>query len=284
MMADYSKVLANYSYAIVDRVAVHDLPQDLELIGLIPPALEESAALMPALLDLKALTSEQRHLCGERLDYEAVRKQPLMFSAFLQTDASRYELASHLERALILDRGQNGRSYFRFFDPRVFIQLEWLWDGRQWDELLGPIGHWTYGLDGHRRTVERDAMIKCGASTSDIDPIITVAWLDAINEAIALAAPESLAARQRSGQLAATLLVVAQRRFGLRQGQDVAMFIAHGLTIHPRFYDHPLVRRRLQELPEELDLPYGAIASELDKERFERIRADMNMKLGIRYE
>jgi hypothetical protein len=284
MTAAYSKALAECSYAIVDRVAVHDLPEDLQLIGLIPPALEDSAALMPALLDLKTLNDEQRQLYGERLGHETLRKQPLLFSAFLHTEANRYELTSHLEKALILDRGTNGRSYFRFFDPRVFIQLEWLWDGRQWGELLGPIDRWSYGLDGHWGTAQRDALIKSGAPTSDINPMITVAWLDAINEAIALAAPESLDARQTSGKLAADLLVVAQRRFGLRQGQDIALFLAHGLRIHPRFYDHPWIRRSLQALPEESDLPYCAIAAELDDESFDRIRADMNRILGIRYE
>jgi hypothetical protein len=280
MMLTYSHALAEHSYAIVDRVAVHDLPEDLELIGLIPPALEDSAALMPALLDLKLLSDEQRQTYGRRLEQDALRKQPLLFSALLHTEANRYDLSVHLEKALILDSGRNGKSYFRFFDPRVFVQLEWLWDIRQSSELLGPIERWSYMLDGQWRTVHRETLIKTDAPTSDIDPLITVAWLDAINEAIALASPESLDARQQSGRLAARLLAVAQRRFGLRKGQGIALFLVHGLKVHPRFYDHPLMRKSLQGLPEDSDLPYCAIAAELDEESFDRIRADMNRTLG----
>ena len=277
-------LLRAHDYALVDRAqhAAGDLPAGLEIHPLVPPALRDSARLMPGLVCLSDLAEPLLLQCLELMEGQAQARQPLLFAALLKSPAPLERVAGHL-RATLLARIQDSGDtlYLRQFDPRLFVQYAWLMTPEQRLCLFGPVTEWTVYLDGEWLGFQPPA----GDVRSRVPVLLEAAQaaqledLQTVNETLALLDPDGIASRQQRARELYRLLEHG-RGLGLVRLRDLALFLEHGVTVHPRFYTHPLLQQRLQSLPTDADLPYTVAVGDLAGAGFQQIRTEMTLGAG----
>lgn len=282
------QLLREHDYALVDRLqqTAADLPRGLEVRPLIPPELRKSADLMPGLVVLSELTESQQVDCLNAMELQQRELRPLLFAALLRSDATTDRIIRHFSATLVAGTHSSHESiYLRQFDPRLFVQYEWLLTLEQRLQMFGPITSWTFYLEREWQTffpppdqvaVRSSRMRLTAGQATQLDD------LQIINEALAQLPPAGVMPRQ---QRARTLyqLLARGREYGVARRKDMALFLEHGVRLHPEFDRHPVLQQRLQCLPEDVDLPYTAAVADLDATRFQQIRAEMNQGAGGSY-
>lgn len=146
-------LLHDHRYAIVGGVQAGALPEGLAVLPLVPPNLEKSAHLLPGLVDLSGLRADVLTAYLEQLEADGGCHTSL-FCAFLRCESGITALANGLRSALIA-RFDGEDRYFRYFDPRVFCQLEWILDSAQYCRVFGSAASWAYPADGEWRLASR---------------------------------------------------------------------------------------------------------------------------------
>jgi len=133
-----------HDFGIINPLQVEEnLWADLPATPLVPSELADQASFMPLLIDLKSLSLDARiNLMGRAAEHESNSIYPY-FSALLQTDCDTAQLARQLAQRLIL-RGPDKKVWLRYFDPRVFCHLLWLFNAEQLWFLLRDIQQWSW--------------------------------------------------------------------------------------------------------------------------------------------
>lgn len=260
-------------YVLIDRGGEMEVADALPWRIVAPPWLVEVQAQLPMLLDVEALGAQPQDVLRTWTE-QARHSEAGCGITLLDTAASTDALVEHLCDSMLWVGHDGRRHLLRYFDARVMAQLEWLLHGAALTRLLGPVHEWHLYLDGNWHCIAAEGGRVFVPAPSGMDTATALTWLDVITPAVTAASPTDVKHRQRMAQRAYALLWKAQKRFGLRERKDLALFAEHGLSLHPEFHDHPLVRRPLEQLHGG-DLSYRALAAHLDADTLQRIRADL---------
>ncbi len=194
----------------------------------------------------------------------------------LRRDASPDRAAMVLGRHMVQRR--LGRDMLlRLHDPAV---RWWLWrflEDAQRAALLGAAAAWWL-LD----PVGELDVLTPSAVSGDLDLLLTdEQWSDvlgiaALNKVLREIAPlhEDRLAREPRVELMMQALRDA-RAHGWNEPGDVALFIQHALSVHPRFATHPLVRELLER--REPDDFYGGLVADLGEAEWNIVRRDCEL-------
>jgi hypothetical protein len=143
---NYTNRIPTEGYLLIEaanlkRNQLERLPQ---MIPCAPVAFANDAVLVPRLLCLDGLAAEVREIAAELLDSATEPRCPPVVCAWLKTQASVEMLSSSIAKFLI-GRGPLGdRVFWRYYDPRVFALMAFIFDEEQRRAILGPIETWAF--------------------------------------------------------------------------------------------------------------------------------------------
>ena len=124
----------------VDRDLWVDLPQH----PLIVPRLRASPGQLPVLVDLLKLSFTSRlELVQRAWNWERANGQPL-FCGFIKSTEPVERMVRHLGRRLLIKNTTGEQLFLRFYDPRVFEHLRWIFTPAQLASLMGPADVWCW--------------------------------------------------------------------------------------------------------------------------------------------
>lgn len=270
------RLLNKHAFAIVDRLQFpeDECPAGLHVEPLVPQRLAGSARMLPGLVSLRSLSDDLAATCLNLLDEQAAMGGALLFSALLKADASQDAMARHFMNTLVATAPDRDL-YLRQFDPRLFVQYDWLLTPPQRVRLFGPITGWTLYLDNEWRTFSPPSNVKPAIGWRlTVEQAVRIEALQQINRAMASLSAGGIDLRRDRVRSGYSMLERA-RRHGLSTERCLVRFLEHGWAIHPDFDRHPEVWSRLERMLPADDFPYLAATSDLDSAALARIRDDM---------
>jgi len=156
VVSDSPSPIADGFLLIEPTTADHEpFLQTLPAHSCTPRILSHRDELMPRLVDIASLDSEDQAQLSDLLVRETRADRPPVACAWLASEASIEELAVHIARYLV-GPGADGRpAFWRFYDPRVLALTLTVFDPVQRAALLGPITEWQFAWAGHRWAIAR---------------------------------------------------------------------------------------------------------------------------------
>ncbi|WP_233233154.1 DUF4123 domain-containing protein [Bordetella sp. LUAb4] len=269
--------LREYAYAIADGVLTHDGPARMASQTLVPAPLTRSAGVMPRLYDIASATPLTREAALVLALAQEAEGDALWCCGLLDVDenVTQAALAQALTTRLVLALPGTGQCFFRYFDPRVLVQLQWLFTPAQMAWLMGPVRRWKYNIAGAWEEMRRPQVFAAESPGITAQQAFALQRMNVINTLLDRLQPPSVAAYRGAGQGILRQLEKA-RDHGLRRLQDQEEYAWHGMTVHADFDRHPLLQERLANLPTDVDFPYRVATANLRPEDFDRIRDDLN--------
>jgi len=153
--------------ANLQRDQLERLPQ---LTSCAPVAFANDAVLAPRLLCLDAIGAEGREIVAELLGSSTEPHGPPVVCAWLKTQAS-IELLSRSIAKFLIGRGPFGdRVFWRYYDPRVFALMAFIFGEEQRRAILGPIETWAFPW--RRRWWQ---LLACTCSTETLNDV-EIGW------------------------------------------------------------------------------------------------------------
>jgi hypothetical protein len=269
--------LREYAYAIADGALAHKGPSRMPSQALVPGQLERSAGVMPLLYDIASATPMARESALALALSQEAEDEALWLCGLLDVDenVTKAVLAQALVTRLVLPLPGVGQCFFRFFDPRVLIQLQWLFTPAQMAWLMGPVRRWKYNIAGAWEEMRRPDVFAADSPGITTQQAFALQRMNVINTLLERLQPATIAAHRSAGQDILRQLEKAHAH-GVLRLQDQEDYAWHGMTVHPDFDRHPLIKARLSALPADADFPYRVATSDLTQQDFDRIRDDLN--------
>lgn len=241
------RLFNEHAYAMIDYVAIAQIPKEWPLVPLVPQGFEDEAYLLPALLPLKEFTDGQRLDALEMLDQTHERGEALPIVTFLNSDADLEQMRRHCIRQLILSLPNRRKTLLRSYDPSVFAQLLWMFTPGQLLTLFGPICRWTTYLN-HRWQSARPPVhdgLPCGHV--DLHQAEQLARIGMINRVLFQLAEEQRLMHEAVSR-SIDMLLVRALDYGLTREKELVEFALNGMTVHPQFDHHPVIAQLLSTL------------------------------------
>lgn len=116
----------------------------LDWISVAPPKLLQQQHLLPRIIRLAGLSDERRLQLLEAHCQLLAKEGRILWSCVLQTDASLESVAMQMARNMVLTTPHGQKFLLRFFDPRVFRHLIWIFTPRQMASFVGQIAAWYW--------------------------------------------------------------------------------------------------------------------------------------------
>jgi Domain of unknown function (DUF4123) len=267
-------LLLSHDYALVDQLTVDGLPGDLPVLPLVPHKLEKDAHLLPLLVVLSELSQERRLELQAQQDMASANGQAPLFTTLLSSPAAPNSMRIHLKERLIVRLADNAKALLRYYDPRVFAQLQWILPTQSLGTLFGPITQWSVYLDGawHSTPAPSEAHSVWLVDKPSSARLERIAM---INQTLALLPLETrLGKRTQLGAQIDRLLVYAQERYGFEREEDRIAFALHSITVHPQFDLHANIRALITGLTEQQQT-YSDATALFDQTAWQRIAQDM---------
>lgn len=276
-------LLEHHAYTLVDRALVDEVPHDLPLIALAPAFMEGDIGRCPGLVVLHELSAAQHVALLEHLEAQSAAGETPIICALLASQADVQTVRAHLINRLSEIRGANGRrSQFRFYDPRVFVQLPDILDGATLAALFGPIERWTYFLSGAWHSELKPANAATPLFNLSPPAPTLLGRVGIVNRVLTqLPAPPDPAGWRAMRLRIDALVARAQTRHRLRGTDDLVQFALHGVCVHERFDSHPRIAALIAGLQEH-DMAYLDAAALLDEDDWQRIHTELNASGEIR--
>jgi hypothetical protein len=245
------RLLDEHNYALVDQVLFPSIPSDWTLIPLVPRGLklEAEAKLLPALLDLQAMSEAQRRSCFDLLEQAHLADEPLPLQCLLASSKPARVIAAHLRRHLVVSTPKGERALFRLYDPRVFVHLPWLLSPHHYAALFGPVSQWSAYLPFQPRAWHTFSPPET-TTPPGVTPTVSASQLSCllrlqvINPLLSGLREMGLPDLLKTAQVLNALLERADA-FGLQRNAELRLFAQHGLKYGMSFYQHPIIERLL---------------------------------------
>lgn len=243
--------LAAHQYAVVNPLQLkhtHSQWADLPTRELLPEELADKAGAMPRLLDLTELDPVQQSALLERVDdWDRVNDYPF-FGLLLKSTSSPAGVARHLTRQLVARSPDGSDVLLRWYDPRVFRHLCWLFTPVQMRALSGPVNAWCW-RDGprHWRSLEVAAMGHVpGRLRPTVEQWTAIGRIGVLNRTIAQLERnvEGLAFDEALYRRVEMCLRSAYDQHGLTEEADARLFVEQAIR-WPGMHRLPEVARRL---------------------------------------
>ncbi|GHB31351.1 DUF4123 domain-containing protein [Salinicola rhizosphaerae] len=177
--------------------------------------------------------------------------EPVPFCGWITTRQARTTVAGYLGKRLAPVTPDQKPALLRFYDPRVLEHLTRILLPWQMSALLGPIDRWVYlDMEGRLRCLEPHVdQRRLGDLKLTAEQWCAIRRIGQVNRCRELyrTLPGS-AGRQKASPSDVDALVVAAQEAGLRERQDTATFVLHGLMTHSDFYRHPIMQALFKRL------------------------------------
>jgi len=269
-MTDYQGLLQAHQFAIIDQknLAAQDWHEGLPLLPLETRVLKIPSNRLPALLPLGPDAPYMRALLQ---NLELAEDDPGLLTpcALLATapDTKPERLQRHLAECLVPYVGIGNRAYLRYFDPTVFPKLAHIIPPNHWGYLYGPAHTWTIPFQKewiafpepnpeHRSRVWM-------LSAEQWEHIELIRYINR-----ALEQYESYLGRpwcnfteyDKAAQTAECAMLLAQKRYSIKEKDDLQAFAEDSLFHGEHFHRHPTIQNFLRNLPPE---GYGTASAEI---------------------
>jgi len=234
-------------YLIVEpdngRVDLGTAPRMYEVGEIVPAVMPELKGVMPMLYSVEH--PEQQLPAIEAI---AARDQQSGLAprvcALLETDANAEALMEHVSGMIALPRESGGRSVFRFYDPRVIRNLEWVLRGEQLSLVFGPVQRWRHFSGNGWVAMERPAVAPAERLSLSTDQWATLRRLHLIEQALASIRDAGEPVDQQTPRKLDALF--AKGAHYQLAGEDLAVFAVQGALVSANFDRHPSVAAALQ--------------------------------------
>jgi len=258
-MLDYQAFNA-YGFGLIQDERTAGVPAFVQAEALVPPALRKMPGLMPRLVDLSAMETADKAQVLASLNQALLDGEDLWLGLLLQSDQPADAVAAHLRSRMIVDVAGQGPCFFRFFDPRVLVQLPWMLEPAQLAWLCGSVQRFVFHLDGEWRAVTRPDTEAVARPRLSVEQSFALTQVQALNEVLS-----DLDTLEPAGRVALGQAVMAHfrtaRDLGLASAQERKTFARHALC--------------LAAMRPEDDYPYLAAVQDLSDEDWSSVRADM---------
>lgn len=245
------RVVADSAIAFIDPFRVDDVPTELLSEPLVPIGFDAEAHLMPRVLRLSRLDSVLREALLEWLDGPSASDGDPPILAFVSSDADDDRVLNHLRRQLVIGLSDGRQYLLRYYDPKVFWHLHWIFDEVQRASLFGPLRQWAYWHEGQWQVSEKPQPGPVRSAPLDRRQSAQLGRVATINKVLAgIERPVDAAARLALAPRVDANIERAQRK-GLGDEMDWIHFARLCHTCHPRFAEHPRVVRLLTRLAQD---------------------------------
>jgi hypothetical protein len=262
--------MSNYTYIIVEpsNGNIEDLPYPFpyELGELVPQARPELAGVAPQLYRLEHPT-KQLSAIRTKIEREARAGYAPTICAIFESSATTQRLHRHLADALLLQKNPDVSVVFRYYDPRVFVHLQWMLDSSQVAAVMGPVSVWSY-FDQHtgwatRRFSPGKESTRLQVSDQQYRDIARIALIERTLEPLRAQHPELPPDLPR----AMNRQLMKAEQYGLPT-EDQGVFALHGILTTPDFDRHPRIQAVLAGLH---DTPYSYAVAQWNDDDWKRI-------------
>jgi hypothetical protein len=242
------KAPSEHGYAIVDRLLIPDLDEQVEKIELISPVLEPQAHLYPWLVSMHDLPYRYwEEMIKAR---EGLAGEPPLIKFFFNSSQPLDQLKRNLVNALYV-KDTDGAGYIvRYYDPSVFFQYCWFLGSAGIKKLLSMDDAFevTFYHVGQWLTLPARQHEKYGSAHSKVsvaDFVLFSKSIKSINNMTARtqSIPEKL---QQSAHVYQAL-ALAIKEFGLQQASDLESFATLYLEHNKDFYKEEAFQRILKQ-------------------------------------
>jgi hypothetical protein len=225
------------THLLADRLLVLDWNRDLPWQDVAPEELANMKHLLPAVLELTALTDAQRQAVQGYLGDNAPPSGPA--AMLLTSDLSTEVLARRLAQRVIITLADDSRALLRFADPRAFVHLLWVLPVGHFTALYDGINQWFFPFQGQWHELEFRKRPEGQWGPLDARSSMELLNIGLINDAL-LEMPLSrdLADHCVRGQEIYGWLNRAQNEFALTDAEDCVAFSRHGMRYGKGFTRH----------------------------------------------
>lgn len=271
-----STFLDKHSHALVDQLAGDGLPGDIPTHAVVPSGLENDAHLLPLLIPLRDLSPEQHAWLLENLSSPSEKKAFPICTVLLASAAETKHLKAHLAaRLLVRLSGKGaGKALLRYYDPRVFAQLQWMLSVYQMRALFGPVDLWSVYLAGAWHTVQRP-QVELSNWVFDAKCCARLERIGLINEVLLSLPPMPGDTRTETGKAIDESLIYAKQRYEFERNEDRVAFALHAMTVHREFDRHSTIQNLIGQLAKESQTYTDATAL-LNESDWQRIGIDLS--------
>lgn len=251
------RLLKEHAYALVAAEQLEYLPTGIDSVRLAPDVLADSSDLMPVFISLRDLSPDQSKALLNLTLEQHESGDVVSMCTLLQTDCSASEIRSHLGRIQICKNQKGERAWLRVHDPRVWGQLQRIFEPDALAWLYGPISKWTICLDGEwintaPPTATSDKPTP-GFRRTTQQEWLTLNRIGIVNRALArLDLPGYANMIQHSPSLDA-LASRAQTRHHISKTSELLDYVCLGWQVHPRFDEHPIAIQAIEDYQKSLD-------------------------------
>lgn len=273
-------IIKQHNYALIDRKRVGEIPKDWPVIPLVPRALAGQPDEMPLLLPLNLLADQQHREIFEEVEQMSAKGLLPWFETLLSSELTPEKLAKHLSSQLLFKDKQNRPYLIRYYDPRVFAQLSWIYSVPEFRMFYGGITfsliqRWNLLFNGHWEDLPCPPLEGSQKWPNQAEIEARVMRIGLINLTIAkLPPPANLAERVALGQTIDGFIKRGQEQYGLNHKNDLTRFACLALTLHSNFDQHPVIKKILERNGHD-DLTYCQRLARLSPKQWAVLRDDL---------
>lgn len=218
-------------------------PRMYEVGEIVPAAMPELKGVMPVLYTVEH-PDQQLPAIAAIASRDLRAGLPPRICAMLETEANADSLMRHLGDTIALQREPHGYSAFRFYDPRVFRNLAWVFLPNELSRAFGPVNRWSYFGDNGWTAIERPTDAIDGRLSPSAEQWAALRRLHLVEQALKSIRDAGEPVNERTPrQLDALLVKGAQYRLA---AEDLVVFAVQGVLVSPNLDRHPRVAAALQ--------------------------------------
>lgn len=234
-------------YLIVEpdngNVDLGPAPRMYEVGEIVPAVMPELKGVMPVLYAVEH-PQQQLPVIEDIAARDLRAGLPPRVCALLETDAGAEPLIQHIGETMALSREPEKYSVFRFYDPRVFRNLEWALQPEQLSLVFGPVQCWRYFAGNGWLTVQHPVVAAAKRLSPSARQWETLRRLHLIEQAMKSIRDAGESVDERTPrQLDALFAKGAHYRLS---GEDLIVFAVQGVLVSPSLDQHPKVVAALQ--------------------------------------
>lgn len=269
--------LDTHSHILVDQLASNGLPSDFPTHPVVPTCLENEAHLLPLLISLRELSAKQVEWLLDNLSPLADKSASPICATLLASTAETKDLVGHLSARVLIRRLDKvgGTALLRYYDPRVFAQLQWMLSIYQMRALFGPVDLWSIYLEGAWHTVQR-SQLELSNWVIDAKCCARLDRIGLINETLRGMPSALRGAHTEIGKAIDESLIYAQQHYQFERNEDRVAFALHAMTVHREFDRHPTIQNLIGQLATESQT-YADATALLNESDWQRIGIDLSI-------
>ena len=255
----------DFDFALVDPVQRSKLPESLDCQSLALTEVAEGVDLFPGLLDLRALSQNQRDALMTCADAQP-RLEPLL-CALLRCDQKVSGIVTHLRQAQVIRGPQGAKAWLRIHDPRVWLHLPRVLNPDLLHAITGPIVQWWVNWRGNWS----DGTPARAISTPRRRNLTDTEWaklarIGAVNRSLAHLGYWGAEALRQNAPAVDALVERGQQRYQLSRMDDLVGYVELAWRHGAAFDDHPLARQVIADYSDEAgsaDIPDASVVDAL---------------------